>query len=428
MRAEVIVRRLVEAAVEEIHASRFRAVLDVVGAIVGAKHLSLTAVGRALTGATTERHGIKKVDRLLGNWRLHREVLIFYRCLAQFLLRGQRRAVVLLDWTQVQGEFWALTASVPFLGRSIPILSRCHTEKNLGGRDEQSRFLEDLKRVLPPKTSAVIVADGGFRSPFFRACKELGFFYVIRLRNDRSVAEYGLRGTVDYERPPFAKLFARATKVARCLGDWLPYASSQHAVGSRLVLGPRPPKAAKRSKYRDDYERKRACEPLLLATNMANDAAEAIVRIYQSRMQIEETFRDTKNARFGWGLEFSKTHSTQRFDVLLMLAALAFTAVVMIGAAAREAGHEPTFRARAGKKPTLSVFTLGCLLLRTTRRIVLRFHEVWRQLKKARSINRAFFPRITYPKSGGRTVLPPLQHDMFCADCGWKGRSWGWPK
>lgn len=429
MREEVIVRRLLVDAEDEVHATRLATVIEVVSAIVHAKHLSLTALGRALPGQTSERHGIKRVDRLLGNCRAHRELVTFYRGLAHFLLKGQRRAIVLLDWTQIQGEFWSLTASVPFLGRSIPILSRSHHENELGACHIHDQFLDDLRKVLPVGTDAVIVADGGFCSPFFSACVSKGFFYVIRLRRDHSVAEFGLRGTVDYERPSFNTLFSRATEKARCLGEALPYASSQHAVGARLILGPRPTKAAKRKKYADDYERKRASEPLLLATNLENDAAASIVQIYSARMQIEETFRDTKSPRFGWGLDYSKTRSTRRFDVLLMLAALAFAAVVLVGAAARELGYESQFRARSGKnRVVLSVFTLGALIATSLRRIAIRFHVIWRQLKKARAIQRAFFPRILPPRSGGRIVPLPLPHALFCADCGWKGRAWGWPK
>jgi predicted small integral membrane protein len=404
------------------------AVVDVVGAMMQSKHLSLTAIGRALRGSTG-RHGIKKVDRVLGNWRLHREVVVLYRCLARHLVNGRGRVVVLIDWTQIQGEFWALTASVPFLGRSIPILSRSYTETELGSRDAQAKFLDELREVLPAEVRPVIVADGGFRSPFFSACFFKGFYYVIRLRNDHSVVEFGWRGTREYERPTFDELFARATDKARCLGGGLPYASSQHAVSARIILGPRPRKAKKRRSYANDYERKRASEPYLLATNLENDSAEAIVRIYSARMQIEEMFRDTKSPRFGWGLDYSKTRSTRRFDVLLALASLAFATVALIGAAGRERGHEPKFRARSGANViALSVFTLGTLILSATRRIVLHIRTIWRQLEKSRRIQRDFFPPITPPRSGGEDVPLPQSHGLFCVDCGWKGRAWGWPK
>jgi hypothetical protein len=221
------------------------------------------------------------VDRLLANPRLQSELVVLYRCLARHLVEAQGRAVVLIDWTQIQGEFWALTASVPFLGRSIPILSRSYKENELGSRQVQEKFVDELRAVLPRRATPVIVADGGFRSPFFEACFRKGFYYVIRLRNDCSVVEFGWKGTREYERPSFEKLFGRATDKARCLGGGLPYASSQHAVSARIILGPRPPKAKKRKKYANDYERKRACEPFLLATNLENDSAETIVRFFE---------------------------------------------------------------------------------------------------------------------------------------------------
>lgn len=418
---------MLEGAAGRIHAARLAAVISVVGAITYAKHLSLTAIGRALRNGSA-RHGIKKVDRLLGNHHLHRELLVLYRALAKHLVRAEERPIVLIDWTQIHDEFWALTASVPFLGRSIPILSRCYTEKQLGSREAQTAFLDELKEILPTGATPVVVADGGFRSPFFSACFHRQIYYVVRLRNDHCVVEFGLKGTREYERPNLDELFARATDEARCLGTGLPYASSEHAVGSRIILGPRPKKAAKRKKYSADYERKRGCEPLLLATNLPNDSAKAIVKIYSARMQIEETFRDTKNSHFGWGLEHSRTRCTKRFDVLLMLTALAFAAVVLIGAAGRELRHEPKYRARSGPGVVLSVFTLGVLIATSTRRVAMRFHTVWRQLKKARAIQRAFFPPIVPPRSAGRPVPLPLSHALFCADCGWKGRGWGWPK
>ena len=151
-----------------------------------------------------------------------------------------------------------------------------------------------------------------------------------------------------------------------------------------MILGPRSPKADRRKKYADDYERKRACEPILIATNLENDAAHDIVRIYAARMQIEETFRDTKSPRFGWGLDYSKTRCTRRLDVLLMLTALAFAAVVLIGAAARQLGHEPRWRSRSGDAVVISVFTLGVLIASSSRRTAIRFHTVWRQLKRVR--------------------------------------------
>jgi hypothetical protein len=367
------------------------------------------------------------LDRLLGNPKLQAELLTWYRALATALLRGQRRVVVLVDWTQVADGLWALTASVPFRGRSLPILCRVFPKSKLGSRLVQQRFLGQLRQILPPPTQPVIVADGGFRTPFFHACAGYRLDFVIRLRNDRSSC--GLFDEFDscrLRREPFAALFSRAGKTAQCLGEGLPYAYSKHSSMWRLVLGPRPPKAARRRRYADDYERKRGCEPFLLATSLPNEAAASVVTIYEQRMQIEESFRDTKSARFGWALEHALTRCPRRLEALLLLAAIAFAAVVLIGAAADEAGLERTMRASSTRNRVLSLFTLGNLVV-TSGKAPLSLHAVWKQVKGIRSSNRALFPYIPPPRSQNRSVKLPLPHDLFCVDCGWKGREYGWP-
>jgi hypothetical protein len=206
VRAETIVRRLVEDVRSIVHAARIRAVIEVIVGITRARQVSVTSVGRALSRrGLSARHGIKKVDRLLGNGKLQREVNWLYRSMTKFLIRGLRRVVVLIDWTQLHGDLWALTASVPFQGRSIPILSRVHHEKELGSRNAHEAFLSALKDIIGPTTRAVVVADGGFRSPFFNACIAHGIDFVIRLRNDRAVAETDdSRSNPDFERVSFA--------------------------------------------------------------------------------------------------------------------------------------------------------------------------------------------------------------------------------
>jgi hypothetical protein len=398
-----------------------------VEAVVVCQRVSLTALGRAVRGKQRARHGIKMMDRLLGNPKLQSERLYWYTVLARTLIRAEGRIPVLLDWTQLHGEYWALQAAVPFEGRSVPIFAQTCHESQLGSPDVQLEFRRSLRRVLPPGCRPVIVADGGFRSPFFAACRRIGMDFVIRLRNDRAVVDLPVGGGKE-QRARFAQLFRRARDYARCLGNGRPFGTSPDAGYYRLVLGSRPPKAHRRTRYRDDYERKRACEPWLLATTLENDSAATIVAFYEARMQIEEFFRDTKNARFGWGLEFAGSRCTRRLDVLLLIVTIAFVAVILLGAAAFHRGLEPRFRASSRKQRVLSLFTLGNLVTRSFELASLRIGSVWKQLKTLRRKNRTFFPKIRPPRSENRNVSLPLPHGLFCVDCGWKGARYGWPQ
>jgi hypothetical protein len=422
VRAIQIVRRLCEPCLASVHQSRFNAVLRAVEAITVAQRISGAALGRALRG-TSPRHGIKAIDRLLGNAKLARERDVWFAALSRSLLRSQRRIVVLIDWTQLRGDLWALVAAVPFRGRSLPVFATTHDKSDVGNPDVHFDFLRRLRVVLPPKSQVVVVADGGFRSPFFRACERAKIDFVIRLRNDRATAAFHYP-----ERVPFGEIFRKARQSPRCLGNAAPYVSSRDSRLLRLVLGPRPPKALRRRAYRDDYERKRACEPWLLATTLENETAASVVDIYATRMQVEECFRDAKSGHLGWALRHALTTSTQRFDVLLLLVAIAFAAVMLIGAAADALGLERRFRASSRKTRVLSLFRLGNLVIASAAVASVRAASAWRFVRELRSIHSSLFPPINPPTSEGRPVPLPLPHGLFCSDCGWKGRVNGWPK
>ena len=55
------------------HATRAAALLRVVGALLAGGKLSLTHLGRSLSGPAQVKHQIKAVDRLLANRHLQRE-------------------------------------------------------------------------------------------------------------------------------------------------------------------------------------------------------------------------------------------------------------------------------------------------------------------------------------------------------------------
>ena len=418
MRAGKMVHELCAACFDQVHASRFEAVARVVEGIARSQRLSVTAVGRARPGSQQARHGIKAVDRLLSNAKLQRERLLWWHALVGKLLKAERRALVLVDWTQLHGSVWALVAAIPFRGRSLPVLAESYDESQVGSREVQLAFLQRLRDVLPMKCTAIIVADGGFRSPFFIACEALGMAYVVRLRNERATLASETNG-----RQSFRDAFRQASGAARCLGEARPYSTSPHSRSMRIVLGPRPSKPGTRR----DYQRKRAAEPWLLATNLQNEAAQTIVRIYAQRMQIEECFRDAKCPRFGWALRFALTKSHARFDVLLLLISIAFACIVMIGAAAADLGLERSLRASSLRRRMLSVFTIGSLLAKARVLSQIRLQTVLKQLKVLRHSIRALFPKITPPRSENRNVPLPLPHDLFCVDCGWNGAKYGWP-
>ena len=109
--------------------------------------------------------------------------------------------------------------------------------------------------------------------------------------------------------------------------------------------------------------RQAALDPWLLATSLFDDDAASIVRLYARRMQIEETFRDTKNHRFGWSFGDVRLSTPQRTAVLLTLAALAFLVVTLVGMAAERRDDHRAYQANTAKRRVLSFAALTAAIL-----------------------------------------------------------------
>jgi hypothetical protein len=77
--------------------------------------------------------------------------------------------------------------------------------------------------------------------------------------------------------------------------------------------------------------------PWLLGTSLPFEpgAERRIKNLYATRMQIEETLRDGKSHRFGFGLRHARSGSPHRIEILLLLVALATLVLWLVGLAGR---------------------------------------------------------------------------------------------
>jgi hypothetical protein len=76
-------------------------------------------------------------------------------------------------------------------------------------------------------------------------------------------------------------------------------------------------------------------------------------------MQIEESFRDTKNAKLGISLSFANSRSAERFDNLLLIAALILFVLWCIGYAVSVLKGDSTLQAKYREKSTSIVVYLS---------------------------------------------------------------------
>ena len=354
MRVDRILRSVVQAC-RSIHGARLLALVAAVESVVRGGRLTLTGIGRSYApGRTTPKHSIKRADRLVGNQRLWSERMTILRALAMYLVRGVLRPVVLVDWTGVGHKQWALVAAVPVAGRAIPILFEVHAQRRYGNAAVQKRFVQQLHAILPQRSRPIVVADAGFPRRFWRELDALGWGFVIRVR--------GSHLRLGPTRIPIRKWFAQATAFARELGSQVLCARDD--MQFRAVLGAKPISFGRR---KSDYQRDKAAEPWLLATNLWRHSASEIVALYASRMKIEEVFRDTKSPRYGWAFDYARSRSSERLETLLLIGAVAIFACVVAGLVGERLALTRKLQANTVRdRRVISVFQVGRWLLTDT--------------------------------------------------------------
>jgi hypothetical protein len=361
MRVEKIVQGLCQPGTGIIHKVRLAAVAAIVVGIVKVGRLSLTAVGRRLEGPAKPKHSIKRVDRALSNRWLHAQRHVFYRMLAARLVASDSRPTVLVDWTKVSDRMHALTAAVPIGGRALPIYSEVHPESVLGEAKVQRRFLKHLAEVLPPGCRPIIVADAGFHGAFFNVIVKLGWDFLGRLRGHVTLSPVD-RGapttnTALWKTAQLAALDAGTYFVANTRDQYVARVVTQRHKSTGRDWRHRPRMRSNANAVRSAYE------PWILVTSLSNESAARVANIYTLRMQIEETFRDEKNPRFGWALRHVRTSSVDRMATLLMLAAFAILAATIVGWVAENSGLHRSYQANTVKRRVLSLFVLGTAVI-----------------------------------------------------------------
>lgn len=108
-------------------------------------------------------------------------------------------------------------------------------------------------------------------------------------------------------------------------------------------------------------------EPWLIAASpsLSHLKAAHIINHFATRMQIEEAFRDLKCARYGLGFELNLSRSRERLAALLLIAALAFFVLWLIGSQALARRLQFHYQSNTRRsRPVLSVFNLAAQLVR----------------------------------------------------------------
>ncbi len=167
------------------HKYRQRALIDATVVLINGASLTLTSIGRFLPGRAQVKNKIKRIDRLLGNESLQRDIPLIFENVISMLTSQLSLCVIAVDWSGYPSrEYHVLRASLLCDGRSIPLLSQIVPSEKQNNSLIQNDFLDSLAQSLPPDARVIIVTDAGFQSAWFRHITSLGWDFIGRLRNN----------------------------------------------------------------------------------------------------------------------------------------------------------------------------------------------------------------------------------------------------
>jgi hypothetical protein len=344
--------------------------MGTVTALIQGKKLSVTGLGRSMPGESDEKHHIKKADRLIGNSYLNNERPLIYRVLAKLALGQCCQPVIHVDWSDLSPdrEFHWLRATLPVGGRALPVYEESHRQTNYANPRVEKHFLKKLKAMLPTNCCPIIVTDSGFRTPWFRAVRSMGWDFVGRVGGHTMVSP---QGEADWARTE--ELFATATGHARYQG-YIDLVRRKPLACHAYLLRQKKKGRIKKTKFdqrcaskHSEKNAHRERTPWLIVTSLSGGTkiTKRVINIYKTRMQIEEAFRDMKNSRWGFSLCEARCTTTYRYENLMLVGTLAMFAVWLIGKVAELKQWQYRYQANTTKtRNILSTFFLGCQVFR----------------------------------------------------------------
>ena len=326
---------------EDLHAKRVLSLSLATLGVIQAANLSVYAIGQAVAVArgTKGKHGVKQVDRLLSNAGVN--VWHLFSLWVPYVLAQRTEAVVALDWTDFDDDDH--TTRVASLltkhGRPTPLVWLTVQKSTLKGQrnEVEDTVLLRLRELIPREVRVTVVADRGFADQkLYALLEELGFRYVVRFRQCILVT------SVDGERRPAAEWVPKSGQLRMLKGARV--TARQTAVAAVVCL-----------------KKQGMKEAWCLATNLTDATGADVVGLYRRRFNIEESFRDVKDLRFGMGLSSVRIAEPDRRDRLLLVSALACALLTLLGAAGESLGMERYLKANTSKKRTYSLFRQGCM-------------------------------------------------------------------
>lgn len=365
MPAASVCQKFLTKSLSHIHAYRRDSLISMSMTLIKGASLTPTSIGRYLPGSAKVKHKIKRVDRFLANPRMHQDIPDIYCSNARKITSTLPHCLIAIDWSACwKQEFQMLRASLLSDGRAIPLLNRIEPLKKQGNHQVHVEFLNELQRIIGAHKSVTIVTDAGYKAPWFAHIKHIGWDFVGRLRGN---VQSQLDGETQWRT--VEELTKSASSTPRTLGFGVLNKTPKMNVSGYFYTYKSEHKKRKTQKIRygknEKEYRLRGRSPWLLFSSIGTRKAREVINIYRKRMQIEQNFRDEKNARFGFGWRHSGSTGLPRLNVLCLLAMIASVVTWFIGYLVEIMGKQFSYQANTIKtRRVLSFQNLAKNILR----------------------------------------------------------------
>jgi hypothetical protein len=249
---------------------------------------------------------------------------------------GSGRLTLLIDWTPHRDRCKSLWIMLPLGGRAVPLafwLAPLETGGTGTQRALEDQALTQLRAWLPARRRVLLIGDRGFRGrDRMHLLKRLRFQFILRVTGDTMVEIQGA--------------WVRLRDVAPAVG--------QRRQWAQLPFGKEKPR--ERLTVNLVAVRQALPEPKLVLTNKGKKTSKTVedtiwflatdlplttdaVALYQTRMQIEQSFRDSKGLL---GLERERTKQPWvRLRTLLWALMIGYTLDLQLGGAAPAVAARP---------------------------------------------------------------------------------------
>jgi hypothetical protein len=311
MHNRISIQDILKKTLSKIHKKRVTSLIEMASSLLNGGSLTVSSLGRHLSGEALEKSRIHRADAIIGNGLLGRDKLLISKALVEQFFHQRATLYVLIDGSGCcSKERFILQASIANsgLGRSQPIHSIVYANGGQAHVDAQDRLLKELQFIFSGlKSRIVLITDAGFYSTWFNKVREIGWHYVGRVRGRVKIKRDGFKHWYCVE-----EIYSEATNKAVSLGKALIGRDKKaRSVGTLYLIkknkkGRKKPLSKRRYPQEERQYEQMYRDPWLLVSSL-DEEAKAIVAMYTLRMQIEQNFRDIKNGQYGFGLEESGT-------------------------------------------------------------------------------------------------------------------------